>query len=194
MGVKVDVVSDKFDSFDGVVNALAYTVYGGEVLRVSAAMYEGDGKIKVTGSVGKVMEESVEVAFSYIKSKAKDFSLENSTFFHHDFHVHIEEGAHSKDGPSAGVVIVTALLSLLKDQEVEHTISMTGEITLRGRILPVGGIKEKLISASVYGIKKVFLPLDNSYDLDDVPKEVQDKLEIVFVKDYADIYNNLFKK
>ena len=178
----------------GVVNALAYTVYGGEVLRVSAAMYEGDGKIKVTGSVGKVMEESVEVAFSYIKSKAKDFSLENSTFFHHDFHVHIEEGAHSKDGPSAGVVIVTALLSLLKDQEVEHTISMTGEITLRGRILPVGGIKEKLISASVYGIKKVFLPLDNSYDLDDVPKEVQDKLEIVFVKDYADIYNNLFKK
>ena len=178
----------------GVVNALAYTVYGGEILKVSAAMYEGDGKIKVTGSVGKVMEESVDVALSYIKSNAKAFSLEISSFFHHDFHVHIEEGASPKDGPSAGVTIVTALLSLLKEQEIAHTISMTGEITLRGKILAVGGIKEKLISASVNGIKKVFLPIENSYDLDEVPIDVQNKLEIVYVKDYEDIYKELFKK
>ena len=157
-------------------------------------MYEGDGKIKVTGSVGKVMEESVDVALSYIKSNAKAFSLEISSFFHHDFHVHIEEGASPKDGPSAGVTIVTALLSLLKEQEIAHTISMTGEITLRGKILAVGGIKEKLISASVNGIKKVFLPIENSYDLDEVPIDVQNKLEIVYVKDYEDIYKELFKK
>ena len=178
----------------GVVNALAYTVYGGEILKVSAAMYEGEGKIKVTGSVGKVMEESVEVAFSYIKSKAKEFSLEISNFFHHDFHVHIEEGATSKDGPSAGITIVTALISLLRDEVIDNTVSMTGEITLRGKILPIGGVKEKLIAASVNGIKKVFLPVDNKNDLDDVPQEVKEKLEIIFVNNYIEIYKELFKK
>ena len=178
----------------GVVNALAYTVYGGEILKVSSTMYEGEGKIKVTGSVGKVMEESIEVAFSYIKSKAKDFSLEISNFFHHDFHVHIEEGAIPKDGPSAGITVVTSLISLMKDEIIDNTISMTGEITLRGKILQVGGIKEKLIAASVNGIKKVYLPLENKNDLDDVPGEVKDKLEIIFITNYTDIYNDLFKK
>ena len=178
----------------GVVNALAYTVYGGEILKVSSTMYEGEGKIKVTGSVGKVMEESIEVAFSYIKSKAKDFSLEISNFFHHDFHVHIEEGAIPKDGPSAGITVVTSLISLMKDEIIDNTISMTGEITLRGKILQVGGIKEKLIAASVNGIKKVYLPLENKNDLDDVPGEVKDKLEIVFITNYTDIYYDLFKK
>ena len=177
-----------------VVNALAYTVYGGEILKVSSTMYEGEGKIKITGSVGKVMEESIEVAFSYIKSKAKDFSLEISNFFHHDFHVHVEEGATPKDGPSAGTTIVTSLISLLKDEIIDNTISMTGEITLRGKILQVGGIKEKLIAASVNGIKKVYLPLENKNDLDDVPNEVKEKLEIIFVTNYTDIYKDLFKK
>lgn len=178
----------------GVVNALAYTVYGGEILKVSAAMYEGEGKIKVTGLVGKVMEESVEVAFSYIRSRAKDLGLEISSFFHHDFHIHIEEGAMPKDGPSAGVSVVTTLISLIKNEVVDNTVSMTGEITLRGRILPIGGVKEKLIAASVNGIKKVFLPIDNKNDLEDVPLEVQQKLEIILVKDYMDIYKELFQK
>ena len=189
-------IHTKNDSSDqsGVVNALAYTVYGGEILKVSAAMYEGEGKIKVTGSIGKIMEESIEVAFSYIKSKAKDFSLEISNFFHHDFHVHIEEGASPKDGPSAGITIATTLVSLLKNEVIDNTISMTGEITLRGKILPVGGIKEKLIAASTGGIKKVYLPVENKNDLDDVPQEVQQKLEIIFVSDYIEIYQELFKK
>ena len=140
------------------------------------------------------MEESIEVAFSYIKSKAKDFSLEISNFFHHDFHVHIEEGASPKDGPSAGITIATTLVSLLKNEVIDNTISMTGEITLRGKILPVGGIKEKLIAASTGGIKKVYLPVENKNDLDDVPQEVQQKLEIIFVSDYIEIYQELFKK
>ena len=178
----------------GVVNALAYTVYGGEILKVSSTMYEGEDKIKVTGSIGKIMEESVEVAFSYIKSKAKDFELEISSFFHHDFHIHIEEGATPKDGPSAGITITTTILSLLKDKIVDNTISMTGEMTLRGRILPVGGIKEKLIAASVNNIKKVFVPEENKNDLSDVPKEVIDKLEIIPVSNYIEIYNEIFKK
>lgn len=178
----------------GIVNALAYTVYGGEILKVSSTMYEGEDKIKITGSIGKVMEESVEVAFSYIKSKAKDFELEISSFFHHDFHVHIEEGATPKDGPSAGITIVTAILSLLKNKTIDNIISMTGEMTLRGKILPVGGIKEKLIAASVNNIKKVYIPKENKNDLNDIPAEVLEKLEIILVNDYTEIYNDLFKK
>ena len=140
------------------------------------------------------MEESVEVAFSYIKSKAKEFDLEFSTFFHNDFHIHIEEGACQKDGPSAGITIVTTILSLLKDEVIDSSISMTGEITLRGKVLPIGGLKEKLIAASVNGIKRVFLPADNKNDLEDVPSEVKEKLEITFISDYAEIFHELFNK
>ena len=178
----------------GVVNALAYTAYGGEIIKVSSTMYEGEGNTKTTGLVGKVMEESVEVAFSYIKSKAKEFDLEISSFFHSDFHIHIEEGANPKDGPSAGITIVTSILSLMKEQVIDNTISMTGEITLRGKILPIGGVKEKLIAASVNGIKKVFLPKENIRDLEDIPEEVKEKLEIILVSNYIEIYQELFKK
>lgn len=176
----------------GAVNALAYTVYGGEILKVSATSYHGTGKVKVTGSVGKVMEESVEVAFSYIKSNAQKFSIADEVFFSNDFHIHIEEGASPKDGPSAGIVIVTVLLSLLKNKVIPSAVSMTGEMTLRGRVLPVGGILEKLIAASVNGIKKVFIPASNKVDLDNVPSEILETLEVVLVRDYLDIYFYLF--
>lgn len=184
----------KNDTFNqsGIVNALAYTAYGGEILKVSAACYEGNGKMKVTGSVGKVMEESVEVALSYIKSRANQFGLDDVLFQFRDFHVHIEEGASSKDGPSAGITIVTTLLSLLRDKVIPSDISMTGEMTLRGRILPIGGLKEKLIAAFVNGVKQVFIPVENKLDLEDVPDEVKDKLDIVFVRDYLDVYYYLF--
>lgn len=178
----------------GIVNALAYTVYGGEILKVSATCYEGNGKVKVTGSVGKVMEESVDVALSYIKSNARNFGLEDILFQFRDFHIHIEEGASPKDGPSAGIVIVTTILSLLKDEVIANDISMTGEMTLRGKILPIGGLKEKLIAASVNGIKQVFIPLENKIDLEDVPEEIKDKLDIVFVRDYLDVYYYLFNE
>ena len=178
----------------GIVNALAYTVYGGEILKVSATSYSGTGNIKVTGSVGKVMEESVEVALSYIRSNAKLFNIEDVFFQFRDFHVHIEEGATPKDGPSAGITIVTTILSLIKNVVISNDISMTGEMTLRGKILPIAGVKEKLIAASVNNIKKVFLPIENKIDLDDIPDEVKNKLEIIFVRDYFDVYYYLFDK
>lgn len=176
----------------GMVNALAYTVYGGEILKVSACSYKGDGHIKVTGSVGKVMEESVQVALSYVKSNAEKFGLEEVLFQFLDFHVHIEEGASPKDGPSAGITIVTTLLSLLQNKIIANDISMTGEMTLRGRILPIGGLKEKLIAATVNGIKRVFIPLENKVDLEDVPEEIKKQLDIIFVRDYLDVYYYLF--
>ena len=178
----------------GIVNALAYTVYGGEILKISASMYKGSGKVKVTGSVGKVMEESVEVAISYIKSNALNFEIDYKVFEQYDFHIHIEEGATPKDGPSAGVTIVTAILSLLKDKVISDDVSMTGEITLRGKILPIGGIKEKLIAASVNSIKKVFIPVENKTELENVPDEIKNKMEILFVRDYLDIYYYLFNE
>lgn len=186
----------KNDSFNksGVINALAYTVYGGDILKVSGTYYKGSGKVKVTGTVGKVMLESVEVALSYIKSNTKIFEIDEGMLVNNDFHIHVEEGATPKDGPSAGVTIVTALLSLLKDKVIASDIGMTGEMTLRGKILPVGGIKEKLISASVNGIKRVFIPVDNGNLLDMIPKEINDKLEIILVRDYLDIYYYLFSE
>lgn len=186
----------KNDNFNqsGIVNALAYTVYGGEILRVSVTSYEGNGKVKVTGSVGKVMEESVEVALSFIKSNAHNFGIDEIMFQFKDFHIHIEEGAIPKDGPSAGITIVTAILSLLKNKVISNDISMTGEMTLRGKILQIGGLKEKLIAASINGIKQVFIPISNKVDLEDVPIEVKKKLDIVFVRDYLDIYYYLFNE
>ena len=180
------------NSNSGIVNALAYTIYGGEILKVSVVMFKGGGNFKITGSVGDIMRESIEVAFSYIKSKADSFEIDDNVFKNNDFHFHIEEGATPKDGPSAGISITTAIISLLKDIVIDHDVSMTGEMTLRGRILPIGGLKEKLIAATVNDIKKVFIPVDNSVDLDEVPKVVKDKLEIVFVRDYLDIYYYLF--
>ena len=176
----------------GIVNALAYTIYGGEILKISSTMYKGSGKVKITGSVGKIMEESVMVGFSYIKSNANNFSIPYDVFDDHDFHIHIEEGATPKDGPSAGISIVSTIISLLKDKVISNDVSMTGEMTLRGKILPIGGLKEKLIAASVNGIKKVFIPVDNEVDLVNVPKEIKNKVEIVLVRDYLELYYYLF--
>lgn len=176
----------------GVVNALAYTVYGGEILKISVASYKGEGNLKVTGNVGKVMLESVEVAFSYVRSNAFIFEIDDLLFQFRDFHVHIEEGASLKDGPSAGVAVVSAIVSLLKNQVVSNEFSMTGEITLRGEILPIGGIREKLIAATVNGIKRVFIPYLNKQDLEEVPEEVKKSLDLVLVKNYQDIYYYLF--
>ena len=140
------------------------------------------------------MEESVEVALSFIKSNAINFGLDDILFQFKDFHVHIEEGATPKDGPSAGITIVTTLLSLLKNKVIPSDISMTGEMTLRGKILPIGGLKEKLIAASVNEIKQVFIPIENKNDLEDVPAPIKKKLDIVFVRDYLDIYYYLFSE
>ena len=176
----------------GIVNVIAYTPYGGETLKVSVTNYKGTGKIRLTGSLGDVIKESVYIAISYIKSNCEKFNIDYKVFENYDFHIHFEEGATPKDGPSAGITIVTALLSLIKDRVIDNKISMTGEITLRGKILPIGGLKEKLIAASVNNIDKVFIPIENKLDLEDIPKYLKDKLEIVFVRDYLDVYYYLF--
>jgi len=175
----------------GVVNALAYTPYGGEILKISVASYRGRGDVKLTGSLGDVMKESVYIAFSYLKSHVIEFNLDYNVF-KNDYHIHFEEGAVPKDGPSAGITIVTAILSLMKNKEISNSISMTGEITLRGRVLPIGGLKEKLIAALANNITKVYVPYENKKDLEDIDDEIKNKLEIVLVNDYLEISKDLF--
>ena len=177
----------------GIVNGLAYTPYGGTILKVTCTLYPGHGNITLTGALGEVIKESVYIALSYIKANSAKFKIDYKIFEEVDFHFHLEEGGIPKDGPSAGITIVTAILSLLKNKIVSNKVSMTGEITLRGRVLPVGGLKEKLISAVTNGIETVYLPLDSSPSLSTLPSEVKDKLNIILVEDYEDIYKSLFK-
>ncbi len=177
----------------GIVNGLAYTPYGGTILKVTCTLYPGHGNITLTGTLGEVIKESVYIALSYIKANSAKFKIDYKIFEEVDFHFHLEEGGIPKDGPSAGITIVTAILSLLKNKIVSNKVSMTGEITLRGRVLPVGGLKEKLISAVTNGIETVYLPLDSSPSLSTLPNEVKDKLNIILVEDYEDIYKSLFK-
>ena len=175
----------------GVINALAYTPYGGEILRVSSTCYKGDKDIIVTGLLGESMKESVSVALSYIKTNYKLFNIDYK-MFDNDFHIHFESGSIPKDGPSAGVTIITSILSTLTDKVIDSKISMTGEVTLRGDILPIGGLKEKLIAASQNNINIVFIPKDNINDLEDIDVEIQEKIKIIPVSNYMEIYKKIF--
>ena len=177
----------------GIVNGLAYTHYGGNIMKVTCTVYPGHGNITLTGVLGDVIKESIYIALSYIKANNVKFKIDFKIFEESDFHFHIEEGSIPKDGPSAGVTIVTAILSLLKNKIISNKVSMTGEITLRGKVLPVGGLKEKLIAASTNGIDTVYLPLEASKELSELPSEVKDRLNIIFASDYEDIYKSLFK-
>lgn len=178
----------------GVVNALAYTPSGGDILKVSSLTYPGKGRLTLTGSLGEVMKESAYIALSYIKSNYQKFNIDLEDMNNQDIHIHFEEGAVPKDGPSAGITMVTSLLSTLKNHPIDNTISMTGEITLRGKVLPIGGLKEKLIAASINGIKKVFIPKENLSDLEEIPENVKQDLHIILVNNYLDIYKELFKE
>ena len=177
----------------GIVNGLAYTPYGGTILKVTCTLYPGKGNITLTGALGDVIKESIYIALSYIKANSVMFKIDYKIFEEVDFHFHLEEGGIPKDGPSAGITIVTAILSLLKNKIISNKVSMTGEITLRGKVLPVGGLKEKLISAVTNGIDTVYLPLESSKEISSLPSEVKDRLNIILVEDYEDIYKSLFK-
>ena len=177
----------------GIVNGLAYTMYGGNILKVTCTLYPGKGNVTLTGALGDVIKESIYIALSYIKANNTMFKIDYKIFEEVDFHFHIEEGSIPKDGPSAGVTIVTAILSLLKNKIIPNNVSMTGEITLRGKILPVGGLKEKLIAATTNGIDTVYLPLESSKEFSLLPSEVRDNLNIILVEDYEDVYKSLFK-
>lgn len=177
----------------GVVNGLAYTVFGGDILPIEANMYKSKDDLILTGSLGDVLKESARIALSYIKSNAKKFKINLDKLDEMVIHINVPEAATPKDGPSAGTALTTTLISLIKNKEVNSDICMTGEITLRGHVLPIGGLKEKLIGAYRARMKKVFIPKDNIKDLEEVPEEIKDNLEIIPVTLYSEIYKNIFK-
>ena len=174
-------ISDAHDEI-GLVNGLAYTSWGGNLLQAEVTMMEGAGKLTITGQLGEVMQESARAAMSYVRSRSADLGLEPKFHQDCDFHLHFPEGAIPKDGPSAGVTMVTGLVSAIKGLPVRRDIAMTGEITLRGRVLPIGGLKEKLLAAKRGGIKTVFIPKENLKDLDEVPASVRRALEVIAVE------------
>ena len=163
----------------GAVTGLAWTEVGGELLTIESAKTPGKGKIQKTGKLGDVMQESVQAAETYVKSRAPEFGIKPTTFETIDIHVHVPEGATPKDGPSAGVAMVTSIVSMLTGIAVRKDVAMTGEVTLRGRVLPIGGLKEKMLAALRGGLKKVIIPKDNVKDLADIPNNIKRNLEIV---------------
>lgn len=176
----------------GVVNGMAYTVFGGDILPIEATLFKGKGNLVLTGSLGEVMQESCHIALDYIKANMDLFGIDAKIFDKNDIHIHVPEGAVNKDGPSAGVTITTTLISLFKNKFIDKTIAMTGEITLRGRVLGIGGLKEKVIGAHRANIRKVFIPSENEKDLDDIPEEIKNEIEFILVNKYTDIYSVLF--
>ncbi len=171
----------------GVTTGLAYTSVGGDLLHIEALKLPGRGRMKTTGTLGDVMKESIDAAASYVRSKAPDFGFKPPRFEKIDIHVHVPEGATPKDGPSAGIAMVTSIVSVLTDIPVHKDIAMTGEVTLRGNVLPIGGLKEKLLAALRGGITKVLIPKDNVKDLPDIPDNVKDGLEIVPVETVTEV-------
>jgi len=171
----------------GVVTGLAWTEVGGELLTIEGVMMPGKGRMTVTGNLKDVMKESISAAASYVRSRALDFGVEPPLFDKRDIHVHVPEGATPKDGPSAGVAMATAIVSVLTGIPVRADVAMTGEITLRGRVLPIGGLKEKLLAALRGGIKKVLIPEENAKDLADIPDNVKSGMEIIPVSRVGEV-------
>lgn len=186
---KIDKKSDV-----GVVNGLAYTIYGGDTLPIEVNFYQGKGELVLTGSLGEVMKESASIALSYIKANYKYFKIDYTKLIENNIHIHVPEGAIKKDGPSAGIALTLALVSALTNMKIPNNIALTGEITLRGTVLPIGGLKEKSIGALRSGIKTIFIPADNKTDLDEIPKEVTDSINFILVKNFKDIIKELTKK
>lgn len=175
----------------GVVNGLAYTSYGGDTLPIEVSFYKGKGNLVLTGSLGDVMKESAQIALSYIKSNCEQFEINYEDLINNDIHIHVPDGAIPKDGPSAGITLTTALISAFAKLKVPKKIAMTGEITLRGNILPIGGLKEKSIGAYRNGITTIFIPKDNLRDLDEIPKEIKEKIKYIPVINYKDVYKKI---
>jgi ATP-dependent Lon protease len=171
----------------GVVTGLAWTEVGGEILTIESVLLPGKGNIKQTGKLGDVMQESVSAALSYVRSRSIKFGIKPTLFEKRDIHVHVPEGATPKDGPSAGVAMATSLVSVLTGIPVRRDIAMTGEITLRGRVLPIGGLKEKLLAALRAGITTVFIPKENEKDLAEIPDNVKKHLKLIPVADADEV-------
>ena len=178
----------------GITTGLAYTDFGGDLLSIEAVVMTGKGRQQITGQLGDVMKESVQAAISYVRSRAVEFGIEPPLFERKDIHVHVPEGAIPKDGPSAGAAIAISMISALTGIPVRCDVAMTGEISLRGRIMPIGGLKEKLLAASRGGIKKVLIPVDNEKDLKDVHDEIKNNIEVILVTHLDDVIEHALEK
>tara|TARA_Y100000590_G_scaffold184162_1_gene209808 strand:+ start:1958 stop:4351 length:2394 start_codon:yes stop_codon:yes gene_type:complete len=178
----------------GIVTGLAWTEFGGEILKIESAIMPGKGKMQITGKLGDVMQESVKAAKSYVRSKSLEFGIVPPIFEKKDFHIHVPEGATPKDGPSAGIAMVTSIVSSITGVPVDRNIAMTGEVTLRGHVLPIGGLKEKLLAAHRAGIPKVIIPEDNKKDLIEIPENILKNIEIKTVKSVDEVLKIALKK
>lgn len=178
----------------GIATGLAWTPYGGDIILVEATLFPGDGKITLTGQLGDVMQESAKASLSYIRSRAEKLKIDNKKFKDFDLHLHIPAGAIPKDGPSAGITMATAMASIFQNRSVKHDVGMTGEITLRGRVLPIGGLKSKILAAQRAGLKKVIIPEKNKKDLKDIPKSVKKALDIKFVNNVDEVFDIAIEK
>ncbi|MFC2161438.1 S16 family serine protease, partial [Acidobacteriota bacterium] len=171
----------------GVALGMAWTEFGGELLTFEVIKTFGKGSLTLTGQLGEIMQESAHAAFSYVRGKTFELNLVPDLHKNFDIHVHVPEGGTPKEGPSAGITLATSIISLLTEIPVSKKVAMSGEITLKGKVLPVGGIKEKLLAAHRDGIKEVILPLDNKPDLQDLPKNIKDDMKIHFVEHMNDV-------
>jgi ATP-dependent Lon protease len=178
----------------GTVTGLAWTAVGGDILFIEALKTKGKGKLMLTGQIGEVMQESAQAAYSYAKARSKELGIDEEILDNFDIHIHLPEGAIPKDGPSAGITMATALVSVLTQRPVRKDVAMTGEITLRGNVLPIGGVKEKLLAARRAKIKTVILPEPNRRDLDDLPQEVRDDLKFVFVENVRQVFDESLRE
>ncbi|MDL2292173.1 endopeptidase La [Acholeplasma sp. OttesenSCG-928-E16] len=177
----------------GTATGLAYTAFGGDTLPVEVTYYKGKGSIVLTGKLGDVMKESAMTALSYVKANAVNFGIDPTIFLENDFHVHVPEGAIPKDGPSAGITIATAIYSAVSQKYIKKDVGMTGEITLRGEVLPIGGLREKSIAAHRSGLKTILIPFENQRDIDDIPDEVKKELTIIPVSLVSEVFSNAFR-
>lgn len=173
----------------GVATGLAYTTVGGDTLQIEVSLTPGKGKLLLTGKLGDVMKESAQTALSYVRSLSDRLNLDADYFEQHDIHIHVPEGAVPKDGPSAGITIATALVSAISNKPIRKEVGMTGEITLRGRVLPIGGLKEKSLGAHRAGLKTIIIPQDNERDIDDIPETVRGELTFKPVKTAEEVLN-----
>ena len=185
---EADMANEKDDI--GIVRGLAWTAVGGTTLQIEVNTMPGKGVLKLTGQLGDVMKESAHIALSFVRSIVADYGVDKKFFEENDIHIHVPEGAVPKDGPSAGITMATAILSAVAKIPVKCSVAMTGEINLRGNVMPIGGLKEKLLAAKNAGIKMVLVPKKNKPDVEEISKEITDGLEIVFVEKMEQVLEN----
>ena len=186
----LDTINEKDEV--GIVRGLAWTSVGGDTLQIEVNKMPGKGDIELTGQLGDVMKESARTAVSFVRSVSEEYKIPENAFKENDFHIHIPEGAVPKDGPSAGITMATAILSAVTERKVRADIAMTGEVTLRGRVLPIGGLKEKILAAKTAGVKTVLVPKENEKDVEEISKEIKSGVEIIFVERMSEVIERAF--